>query len=459
MAKKTGFLGLILPALGEYFNKWNTPVNDNFQKIDDFASAFGSEIETARGSAATLNDRISTAIASDGSLNDVPEVIDARSSKIYGSGSGSGFQKLDSRLEAGDFEMFYGRQSRSTLVDGIAWGDSNVVHNTLVSGPTGPLTISGATVTLNGAVNPVVSNINGYRCVTDINDYFTFPISAASGTYYLYLTRSASGRAVPKPTDITIPVTVNGTGLISVLTSTNKLSKFTAGTGISLAGVKAGDLITVTGVGTFLIAQTVTENPTDLDGTSVCIVGEFPSSTSSGSGFSATFTRQTLPTLGYTVIAPSKYWAEYTDMIYIGRCVYDSVTKSITAGSLITYPYQAVYTGNPPQSVIPVGGDFTLSIPHNLGFIPRRISIYASQASDFSQPLEMLSVAKMGSGSVTLSSGSQTITYTAPTLRRSVIVSFTDTYVFIKNATNGIFYEDFNGNAQTSGYLFVVVER
>lgn len=447
MAKKTSYLGLILPALGEFFNQWNKPVNENFQKIDAFSEAFGAEVEEARGGSTTLDDRLSVALESDGTLKDVPEVVSARSSKIYGSGNLSVFQSLDERLEQGDMEVLASRQGLGDMPASMAWGADFNPHNTLVSGPTNPLTFSGAVVTLNGSVTPVVSNINGYRQVTGINDAHT--IAGVAGTYHLSLERQPTGKLI-----YTIPATV---GAVGILTSTNKLSKFTAtGTNLVASGVKVGDVLEVTApggnlnLGRWIVAETVVENPTDLTNESVNIKGEF---TSSSTGLSAAFYREGLPVLSSTTSAPSKLWESVSNKIYIGRCVFDGTNVT----SLVTYPYNAKYEGW--QSISLLGGDFSIAVAHSLGFIPKRISLFASQANDFSQALEPVSIAKMSSGSVSLSVGDQSATYTPPALRRSVVVSFTDTVINIKNATNGIFYEDFSGVPQTSGYLYVVVER
>lgn len=447
MAKSTNYLGLILPALGEFFGRWNTPVNGNFQKLDDFASAFGDEVTTARGGADSLDDRLSEALNADGSLKDVPEVASARSSKVYGSGTGSNFFTLDDRLEAGDGEAGDARQGLTDLRSAVAWAQDDTAHNCLVGGPSNPLTYSGANVTLNGGTTPVISNINGFRNVTSVNDQIA--ISGSAGTYYLYLDRNPTGRIL-----YTTPATSGATGLI---TSTNKLSKYKAtGTNLVASGVKPGHILEITApggnlnLGRWIVLETATENPTDLGNDEVRIIGEF---SSSSTGLSARFLDAQAPTFASTNTAPSKEWTRVANRIYIGHCVFDGT--SVT--SLVTYAYQARYSSW--QSISLSGGDFSISVSHNLGFFPKKIAVYGSQANDFSQPLEPLSIAKTTTGSVSISSGDQNITYTPPALRRSVVARMDSVKIDIKNATNGIFYEDFNNSAQVTGYLYVVVER
>lgn len=444
MAKATAFLGLVLPAFNEFYNSWYVPMNANFTKIDTFASDFGQEMIDARGSVATLSDRLDVTLNDDGTIKSIPEIDEAKSSTVYGYGTGSTFQTLDMRLELGDLETFAARQGYASLMDTLAWINAGNGSDCLVSGPTNPLTFSGAIVTLNGATTNVVSNINGYKALTEINDALT--ISGASATYYLKLNRNASGAIY-----YTIPA---GQGSVGSVSGVN--TKFiAAGENFISSGVKPGHILEITApsgnlnIGKWVVYQTSVENGS-LANNEVIIIGTFPSS---GSGLDARFIRAQAPTMSFTATPHAKSFQSSTDTIYIGRVVFDGA--NIT--SLTPYAYQGKYADW--QQVTLVSGDFSYTLSHNIGYIPKSVQIYASQANDFSQPLELLSAAKMTTGSASVTSGDQTLTYTAPALRRSVITQITDTTISIKNATNGIFYEDFSGVAQTSGYLYVVVER
>lgn len=445
MSKATSYLQLILPAFNEYYNSWWKPNNGNFQKIDDFAAAFGGEVTDARGTTTSLNERLSVVLNPDGTVKAIPEIEAAKSSAVYGYGTGSSLQSLDDRLEAGDLEIFRSRQGLDSLADLLAWANSGNKVDCLVSGPTNPLTYSGANVTLNGGTTPVVSSINGYRAYTEIND--SVAISGASGTYYLTLTRNPLGK---------IYLTINtsncsvGTGPVGSF-----YTKFTAPTNLITAGVKPGHILEITApsgnanIGRWVVAETSAENIL-LTQTEVLIVGTFPAVST---GLNAQFLYPYAPTLGFTATPHNKSWAGSNGTAYVGRVNFNGT--SVT--SLTAYPYQAHFEAW--SQVTPVGGDFSNSVSHNLGYVPKSVSIYASQANDFSQPLELLSVAKISSGAVSISSGTQTISYTSPTLKRSVVIEMTDTLLNIKNATNGLFYEDFSGSTQTTGYLYIVAER
>ena len=448
MATTSDYLGLVLPAFGEYYNSWYTPVNGNFKKIDAFANAFGSEIQAARGSVVDLNTRLSVGLNLDGSFKDIPAIVAAESSSVYGFGSGNVLQSLDARLELGDVETFQARQGLSALIDSVAFANSGNSSDCLVSGPLNPLTNSGAVVTLNGATTPVISNINGYRAKTEINDSVT--ISGGAGTYYLTLTRNPAGKAYAS--------LASGDGIVGVTaTSTPLYTKFSSATTNLLAlGVKPGHILSITGpsgnanVGRWVVYQTYAEDPVNLTTNDITIIGDFPAG---GAGLNATFLYPQAPTLGFTSTAPSPNFAPANGVITIGKLVFDG-TNIV---SLSTFAYQAKFASW--QQITPVAGNFNLAISHNLGFIPKRIHLYGSQNNDFSQPLEPLSIAQMSAGSASLTAGDQTITYTSPVLQRSVIVKFDNYTINIKNATNGIFYEDFTGNLQVAGYLYIVVER
>lgn len=448
MAQKTVNLGLILPALGEYFNRWNVPVNANFNIIDEVLGDLQSEVTNARGSALTLNDRMSVSLNSDGSLKAVPEVSNARSSSIYGSQTGLGADfSLDDRIEQGDVEVWNARQQLAALIDSVAWAQDDTPHNTLISGPLNQLTSSGGVVTLNGAVTNVIANINGYRQRVRTNKDAV--IVGSPGTYYLYLDRNPNGEVVFTPPP--------SSGTTSVYTPTNKLCKYSAtATNFVAAGVKAGDILEITApgananLGKWVIAATAADD-INLTAGELRIVGEF---NSANTGLGAQVIDPLVPTFGFTGVAHSKEWSRANGRIYIGRCVFDGANVT----SVTNYAYMGRFSKW--ESVTLNLGSFLVTTAHNLGFIPKKVQVYASQANDFSMPLELLSTAEMTSGSVSLTPASpQSPNYTAPTLQRSVITRFTDTALEVKNATSGLFYKDFDGTTQTSGFLYIVVER
>lgn len=430
MASRTTNLNLILPSHDEYFNTWDVPVNANFVAIDSAIGSLNTEVLEARGSEASLNDRLSVSMNPDGTLLPTAEVEAARSSTVYGAFNGSTAYSLNDRVEQGDRESFYARQSLSDLTAGLAYGADDGQHNCVQSAANNFLTYTGAVVSLNGSVTPCVANINGYRQV--VRTIKTTTISGAAGTYYLsltkgsytYVTEVASGGSIG---------TYAANGLVAKLQDNTK--------NFVTLGVKPGDVLEITApggnpnLGKYIVLATNVEDNTNLTTSELAIQGQF---VSASTGLNYTITDPISPTFGFTGTAHAKTFTRVANTIYIGRCVFDGANVT----SLTIYQTQGLYSGF--TSITLGGGLYNVTIPHNLGYMPKRVHIYASQASDFTQPLEPLSVADISGGG---------------SLQRSCIAQMTDLILQVKNSTSGLFYKDFSGVAQTSGYLYVVVER
>jgi hypothetical protein len=431
MATKTTNLNLILPANGEYFNIWDQPNNGNFTIIDTVLGAVQAEVIAARGSADNLNDRISAGLDSSGNPLPSAEIVTARVSPIYGGFSNSVAFSLGQRISQVEFETFNARSSLSSLQAAIAWDADQNKNNSVISAATNYLTFTGAVVSLNGSVTPLVANINGYRQVA--RSILTTTISGAAGTYYLSLTSVAGGQQYLNVTGSTGALqSYAGNGLIATLSDSTQ--------NFITAGVQPGDVLNITAPaddpndGQYVVLATNATDPTNLTTSQIAVVGQF---TSTGSGYSYNLNNPVSPQLGFTGTAHAKTFTRLANKIFIGRCVFDGT--NITG--LTIYALQGIYSGF--TSVTLSGGNYSLTIPHNLGYFPSKVSFYGSQASNFTASLDQLGVGDM----------------TSSTLQRSVISQTNDLTVLVKNPTNGVFYKDFSGTSQTSGFLYVVAER
>ena len=454
MATATPFLKLVLPANDEYYNVWDQPLNSNLTIIDTAIGSVTTEVVNARGSQPTLSARLATALDPAGNLQPSPEVIAARVSSVYGGFTASSIANLlNDRLEYGDREAWNARQSLSSLSAALAWDADQNKNNSIISAPTNYINPTGPKVSLNAVVSttpgptyllattPIVANINGYRQVirtgagSAVGTIKTVDLTGQSaGTYYLKLTYTGGS----------VYLTDSGIGQIS-LYGTNGLNAVYTSTGVSptnfvTSGVQPGDIITITApsgdpnIGNYIVLATNREDTT-LTTSQIAIAGQFVSLTS---GLTATFTNPVDPQFGFTGTAHAKTFTRVANVIYIGRCVFDGTNvTSVT-------PYQSLGSYAGFTSIALISGAFSVSIPHNIGYFPNRVAIYASQANDFSQPLELLSSATVTGGG---------------SLGRSVIAKMDDLILYVKNSTSGLFYTDFNGSNQTSGYLYAVVER
>lgn len=487
MASKTPNLGLIKPNKGEYFNTWNVPMNKNLDIIDENLGGVLDEVTTARGSQATLGDRLDNGLDSNGFIKSPTELINARSSTIYGSDDGTTDYTLDTRIEQGEKEIWHARQQQSKLMDALAWAENGNVQNTVLSAATNYITFAGAVVTANGLVTPVEANINGYR--QQIRTNKTVTISGGSGTYYVYLQRNPAGEIF-----YTIPA---ASGSVATYTPTSKLSKFVTGSGnFVTAGVKPGDIIKLTAplanpnLGEFVVHSTNVEDPSNLNPNELRIVGEFATAST---GIDAQLINTLAPTLGFQSSPHAKKFTVVANKIYIARVIFDGSNVN----AVLPYALRGIY-----DAFTSVTANFQATISHYLGYIPSRIYFYGSQANDYSQPLEVLSSADMSDGAASITTGSvgttpaivnfnpgttsltpntpqvltyvaptlgftdmvvtytpPVITYTAPILRRSIRSRFNDITIEVRNSGAGIFYVDYDGTTQVSGYVRVVCER
>ena len=429
MADKTQNLGLIKPANGEYYNTWDAPTNKNWDTIDEILGGIQLETEDSRGTQSTLTARLDVSLNADGSLKDVPEIATARTSAVYGYSSGSTDFDLDARLEAGDREVFDARQGAAKLIDSLAFVADDNVHNCIVSAPTGFLSFTGAQVKVDGSVTDVVCNINGYKQV--VRSLKSTTIAGAAGTYYVYLDLNLAGEIILDRTGVGQNTGVTG----EYPTSSGKYGKFSDATqNFVNAGVEPGDILEITSTGSVNKGQYVVKSiisPTEVE-----VWGQFFSIQAT---LNYKFTNPLAPVLGATSTPHSLKWQRESGRIYIGRAVFD--------GSNVTSVSAYALKGRFSQffSIGLIGGNFLQAVSHGLGYFPSKINLYASQANDYSQPLEPLSVSEVVGGTTAL--------------QRSVIVQTNDTLLQIKNATNGVFYRDFSGLTQIAGYLLVEVER
>jgi hypothetical protein len=435
MATKTPILSLILPANGEYVNSWNIPVNTNFQTIDTVVGGLQTELDASAGSLSDLATRLAVSINEDGTLIPTPELVDARDSSVYGYASATAPFLLNDRLEQADREIFNARQGLANLSAIAAWANDSSIPNCIVSAPPGFLNFTGAQVFVNGATTPVVANINGFRQVA--RTQLAATVSGAAGTYYIYLGIQAGGFIYLDHTSALL-----NTGVTGTYAATGLLQQFTDTTvNFVLAGVQPGDVLDITSVGSananrYVVLATSVQDPVNLTVNSIAIISQFSSAQSS---LNYKFTDLISPSLNVTATPHALSYQEVPGRAYIGRAVFD--------GTNVTSVYNYAINGVFEQffSVALVGGAFSQAIAHQLGFFPSEIQFFASQANDWSMPIEPLSTDAATGGSTTLV--------------RSVVTQVDDQQILVKNATSGVFYLSYGGTTWTTGYLLVRAHR
>lgn len=505
MATKTPLIGLIKPSFNEYKNSWYIPINKNWDTVDEQLGGVIQTLTTAQGSMTDIADRLDVSLNSDGTLKSIPEIKVARSSTIYGdnpSPAGLDYALVD-RIEQGDREVFYARQgfsfqlsitissgvptastsSTEVLLPGMLIGgtgiptgttilsvdsstqitmsanatasgaqtlnlysngklvDSNAnekddsPHNCIQYAPSGFLGFTGAVVKVDGSTYPVIADINGYRKV--IRKELSTTISGSSGTYYIYLQNTLTG-------DLLIDRSAGvQTGEVSTYGADSKLRKFSSGTAQNFitAGVKPGDLLEITNSGSsnknvYVVARTSAEDPTYLTVNSIAVTGLF---STLQQNLNYKVTNPASPSIGFVSTAHAKRFQRTPGRIYIGRAVFNGTSVTGVTAYSLKGRYEEWF------SVSLSGGDFSTPVTHNLGFFPSKIEVFAAQNASYTTTIEPMSIAGATGGSTTLT--------------HSVLVEATDLIINVKNATNGIFYKDYSGSNQTTGFILVRAER
>ena len=473
MATKTNFLNLVLPANNEYNNTWDTVMNKNLTLIDAAIEEVINEVQEARGSATNLAAFLGVGHYADGNLKPSPEILAARNSYLYGDDDGAGNNYLlKNRLQLSDQEIHSMREGLPTLMDSLARHSADFNYlDTVFKGPSTSLgqpnflTGSGSEFQLNGTPTIVEFNIGGFYL--RIRNDVTVPVSGADGTRYLYAQKPATPEVV-----------LNRSTQQAGSTTTNPLNQnkvqILQDAGIDFTGqdVKVGDVLEILNTdnaGKYLITEIAPSGNTS----QIKIMGSFA---------------LVITNVNYKIYDPLKpifgvdtAYVPSEGKCYIGQGEY-------TAGALTTtlsYAFKQKYESDYQAINVTTLPTFEKVFSHNLGVIPKKVFIYASQAGDESMPVEPLSVAMVGHDLTvsisntlnhtpgTFNPGTTDATFTGGTVTgdvtgslsgnvytlKSVLVKITKTQIFVKNIKNNHFYRDYDGTDQQVGYIKVVCEK
>lgn len=430
----SGILALEKPGNGEYNNNWDVPINSNSDKTDAKVTEHNTEIINARGSKASLKERLDAGTNSDGTLKAVPETEKSRNSQITGR-----FSDVYDRHNALDKELLWARHQEASLLAGLSYLAKGQTLNRPISGAVSGtsanfLTSSGSVFTVDGDPTPVVINCGGYIQVCRI-DAATDLSGQASGTKYIYATRNSSGRVVESNAD-----GASGGTLLNEFGS--------AGAQFVTKGVQPGDILVIDSGSN--ADQYVIESVTDES--NLLIKGAFVDSVSAQS--------YEIKDMLHPTIAYEATKSQDGTKCYLGEAVFDGA--NIT--SILSYQYKSEWESSWTAVDVSAVTTFTLNFNHNLGVLPRDIIIYASQADDehgagFSA--EILSISDVASDyDVGFNAGTGDASVTpsgGPYPTRSVKAQVTRNTITIQNLRDNLFYEDYTGSSQDSGYIKILV--
>jgi hypothetical protein len=244
------------------------------------------------------------------------------------------------------------------------------------------------------------------------------------------------------------------------------------------ADVKAGDtieLLNSVSQGKYIIDQVAPDGNIR----QLLIRGVF---TGTGSGINYKVYDPLAPTLAVETTYPTT-----ATKCPIGQATWDTVALSAAVAYSFKGKYESTWRAVDTTSG---GGFYNLTFDHNLGVMPRKITIYASQQNDDSTFVEQLSSAEVDNQlSVSISNNQ---VFTPPTATYTDVDVTPDNFVFTpgsltgsvtgslsgsirnsrsckfktsrmtlvaKNPTQSLFYIDFDGNPRQAGFIKVICEK
>lgn len=420
MASTTTFMSFTLPALNEFVDAWNEPLNQNFEDLDDWlkdlhdslvSSSTSGTWSSLRGSKSSLAARLDVSINADGTLDvsGSADILAMATSNIRGQ-----FSNPRDRLNDGDEEIYEARQPVAdgrfapmpaagpsagfppeSIDAGIAVRSADFGASTSfpISGPRKPwspgLVTGGANplisalaigrVRISADTIPAIFNIDGYvfriREIVDFdwnlltpgdNDYVWIYVERVEAGYgganFRYDGPGGSGVATKDLRKLQ-----SGTaGVTSGSTFTDAAALFNT---IALGKVKEGDVLVVeSGIaaGDYVIDQ--------LDGTTpdtkLTIKGVFKANVS---GITWHIRDNPHPNIGAVVTDadPATLPAYADGRVYIGRAKHRTGSNP---EEVITFAKNGVYDSG--WGSVDASADFPKTLTHNLGAVPTKVEIW-----------------------------------------------------------------------------------
>lgn len=470
MANQTNYLKLVLPANNEFTNTWDVPVNENFVKVDQAIEAIDGEIQSARGSRETLAEFLSVGHNPDGTLKASQEQADAINSQVYGEDDGTNNYTLKKRADLGDKEVFDAREGEASLLANLArrtndfdYPDRVLDGAKTVNGVPNFLSSSAAEFILNADPTPITFNIAGE--IFKLQDDLSVTVTGGDGPRYLVAKKPSSPFVVRDRSVAAAGITTQNA------LNNNKVQVFQdAGSDFVALRVRPGMILRVLNsqnAGDYIIDQVGFDSNVN----QLLVVGRFTNPIGS---------------LNFIILDPLRpeFSVETAYTVEAGKCIIGE--GQFSGGALIsdlTYAFKGKFESTYLAIDVSTLATFEQEINHNLGFIPKDISFFASQSSNESTAeLEPLSTSLIGNDlDVTIndtlsftpgvfSPGTTDASYTPGSLTgtvdgsitgnvfplRSVQVKVTRTKIFVKNVRNNHFYRDYAGTDRSAGFLKVV---
>lgn len=478
MASRSAFLQLVVPLNGEFEDTWDSPVNENWGRIDTWASGVAQEISQARFNKASLRDFLEVAHNADGTLKPTAEVNESRSSVSYGDeDEDANDLSLAGRLDLGDREVLLARGGQPSLREGLAFRSH--LKNQIIDGakdsngyPTW-MGFTGTIVRIDGSVTPLWLMADGHMMRTRVQEEVNLSGESA-GTKYIYAQYQPDGVVRVDGDSSTAPPAapsgITGNDGTKDRQFTDNTVNFTA------QDVQVGDILEILGSNLNSKEYRIKEIAPGGNVNALIVYGFFPGGTIASLDY--VVKDMLSPTYGFdTVMTPAP------GKVYIGEATFDGT--SVT--SVRALNFKDVYVSE-WRAIDVSGGSPTFEeiFNHNLMSTELEFVVQVSQANDGSQPIELMSLATLQSTlGVTINNtlsfnagsfnpGTTDATYSPlPALTggvsgslsgavvndSSVMAKFSRTQLFVKNAISGRFYRDYDNTQRQTGFIRVIVRK
>lgn len=409
MAKKTSKLKLTLPEKNEFQNSWHSPLNNNFETIDEYVtdlrkslvdgSAGTDDFAELRGSTASLADRLDVSLNADGTIKvaGTPDIVNMANSPVYGD-----YTTPHERLEQVDHEAFaarspvpYGRfvpvptTGHNLAVDGylpsdvdssIALRSEEKFRQGWVSGASPLLQAVGTNqgqVQINAGATGAIFNIDGFafHLREDLVVDFNGATPAGSEYFWVYVERNEAAYA---ETTMTYKPLASGAlapgdmrkvyaPALSLSTSGNIATvagaDFTAGQFVT----RPGDLLVIatgTATGKYVIESVTT--------TQVTIKGLFKADVIVSDPNGWYIYNSSIPKVGLAKASSNPTLITSQPPVvngrsYIGRVKFNSLAA---VDEVVTFAKNGSYDSGWITATLPA------AIQHDLGTIPSRVEVW-----------------------------------------------------------------------------------
>lgn len=432
--KNTNFLKLNILGNNEFPDCWDLKMNENFDKIDASHEEITNEINEARFKHASLRNFLAESFDNNGKLKPIPEIKHARNSKIYGNKFPTGIDfELKDVLDLKDFEIYLARFSKDKLNDSLAliasgFTKKNCPYSGIVDviGNASFLSNEGNKFRITASEEtPLFLNINGY--LARINRSITVNNETQKGLNYL-IAKYNGPSLILDMTGREVDASIIEDGI------TKDLQIISCPTiDFTTLDIFKGNFIEITSgnsVGTYIIDEIA---PNKIKN-QLKIIGVFPSS-------------ETIQKIKFFIKDPFLPQLEITNSVSSDMCVLGSgISDGKVLTNIISHSYNNKYCSEWRAVDLSSGflNETTGTFYHNLGKIPKLISVFVSDKSDESSFIQIISISGIES-------------------ENSFHAKFDKNKIILKNTKSKSLYKDFNLNDsntsnKSKGFIKVICE-